>query len=48
VSGFGFKKWFSEMEEGARRSARRVLPWHEKGSEYLEGTTKEMEMVMFD
>jgi hypothetical protein len=42
------KSGFQKMEEGAGRSARRVLPWHEKRSEYLEGTTKEMEMVMFD
>jgi hypothetical protein len=25
-----------------------VLPWHENGSEYLEGTAEEMEMLMFD
>jgi hypothetical protein len=36
------------MEEDAGRSTRRVLPWHEKGSEYLERTAEEMEIVMFD
>jgi hypothetical protein len=36
------------MEEGAGRSTRRVPPWHEKGLEYLEGTAKELEMVMSD
>jgi hypothetical protein len=35
-----------KMEEGAGRSTRRVLPWHGKGSEYLEGIAKEMEVVM--
>jgi hypothetical protein len=39
---------FGKMEKSAGRSTRRVLPWHEKGSEYLEGTAEEMEMVMFD
>jgi hypothetical protein len=36
------------MEKGAGRSTRRVLPWHGYGSEYLQGTTEEMEMVMCD
>jgi hypothetical protein len=36
------------MEKGAGRSTWRVLPWHEKGSEYLQGTAKELEMVMCD
>jgi hypothetical protein len=36
------------MEESVERTTRRVLPWHKKGSEYLEGTAEEMEMVMFD
>jgi hypothetical protein len=36
------------MEKGAGRSTRRVLPWHGYGSEYLQGTAKEMEMVMCD
>jgi hypothetical protein len=36
------------MEKGAGRSTRRVLPWHGYGSEYLQGTTKENEMVMCD
>jgi hypothetical protein len=36
------------MEEGAERSIRRVLPLHEIGSEYLEGTAKEIEVVMCD
>jgi hypothetical protein len=36
------------MEKGARRSTRRVLLWHSYGSEYLQGTAEEMEMVMCD
>jgi hypothetical protein len=33
---------FSEkMEKGAGRSTRRVLPWHEEITEYLEGTAEE-------
>jgi hypothetical protein len=36
------------MEESVGWSTRRVLPWHENGSEYLEGTAEEMEMLMFD
>jgi hypothetical protein len=36
------------MEKGARRSTRRVLPWHGYGSEYLQGTAKGNEMVMCD
>jgi hypothetical protein len=48
------------MEKGAGRSTQRVLPWHGYGSEYLQGTAKEMgcscvidrdlwrEVVMFD
>jgi hypothetical protein len=36
------------MEESVERSTRRVLPWHENVSEYLEGTAEEMEMVIFD
>jgi hypothetical protein len=44
-----FLKWFFEkMEEGAGRSTQRVLSWHEKSLEYLDGTVEEMEMVMFD
>jgi hypothetical protein len=39
---------FQKMEEGARWSTRRVLPWHRKGLEYLEGTAEEMEVVMCD
>jgi hypothetical protein len=31
------------MEESVRRSTRRVLPWHGKSLEYLEGTAKKME-----
>jgi hypothetical protein len=33
---------------GMVRSTRRVLPWHGCGSEYLQGTAEEMEMVMCD
>jgi hypothetical protein len=33
---------FQKMEESAERSTRRVLPWHGKSSEYLEGTTEKM------
>jgi hypothetical protein len=36
------------MEKGAGRSTRRVLPWHGYGSEYLQGTTEGMEMVICD
>jgi hypothetical protein len=36
------------MEKGAERSTRRVLSWHGYGSEYLQGTAEEMEMVMCD
>jgi hypothetical protein len=36
------------MEKGAGRSTQRVLPWHGYGSEYLQGTAEEMEMVMCD
>jgi hypothetical protein len=36
------------MEKGAGQSTRRVPPWHGYGSEYLQGTAEEMEMVMSD
>jgi hypothetical protein len=36
------------MEKGARRSTRRVLPWHGYGLEYSQGTAEGMEMVMCD
>jgi hypothetical protein len=36
------------MEEGAERSIRRILPLHGIGSEYLEGTAEEIEVVMCD
>jgi hypothetical protein len=39
---------FGKMEKGAGRSTRRVLPWRGNGSEYLQGTTKGMEVVMYD
>jgi hypothetical protein len=46
---FCFKMVFSEkMEKGVEWSTRRVLPWHGCGSEYLQGTAEEMEMVMCD
>jgi hypothetical protein len=49
ISGFGFTKMFSEkLEKGVKRSTRWVLPWHGGGSEYLEGTAKGFEVVMFD
>jgi hypothetical protein len=49
MSGFGFTKIvFGKMEKGVRRSTRRVLLWHDGGLEYLEGTAKEFEVVMFD
>jgi hypothetical protein len=48
VSVLVLKVVFGKMEKSARRSTQRVLLWHEKGSEYLEGTAEEMEMVMFD
>jgi hypothetical protein len=46
--GFGFKNGFWKMEESAGWSTQRVLPWHGKGSEYLEGTAEKMEVVMCD
>jgi hypothetical protein len=45
---FFFKDDFGKMEKGVGRSTRRVLPWHGYGSEYLQGTAEEMEVVMFD
>jgi hypothetical protein len=42
------KDVLNKMEKGAGRSTRRVLPWHGYGSEYLQGTAEEMEVVMFD
>jgi hypothetical protein len=36
------------MKKGAGWSTRRVLPWHDYGSEYLQGTAEGMEMVMCD
>jgi hypothetical protein len=36
------------MEKSVGRSTQTVLPWDEEGSDYLEGTAEEMEMVMFD
>jgi hypothetical protein len=41
--GFGFKNGFQKMEESARWSTQRVLPWHGKSSKYLEGTAEKME-----
>jgi hypothetical protein len=39
---------FGKMEKSIERSTRRVLPWHGCGLEYLQGTAKEMEVVMCD
>jgi hypothetical protein len=39
---------FRKMEKGAGRSTRKVLPWHEYDSEYLQGTAEGMEVVMCD
>jgi hypothetical protein len=37
-----FKRGFwKEKEKGAGRSTKRVLPWHDDGSEYLEDTAEE-------
>jgi hypothetical protein len=36
------------MEKGVGWGTRRVLSWHGYGSEYLQGTVEEMEMVMCD
>jgi hypothetical protein len=41
-------KVFRKMEKGAGRSTWRVLPWHDNGSEYLQGTAEGMERVMCD
>jgi hypothetical protein len=48
MSSFGFIKVISgrKKEKGARRSTRRLLPWHDGGSEYMEGTTDEFGMVI--
>jgi hypothetical protein len=36
-----FQKCFHQnLEEGAGRGTRRVLPWHMLGSEYLKGTAE--------
>jgi hypothetical protein len=49
MSGFCFTKIvFGKIEKGDGRSTRRVLPWHDGGSEYLEGTAEDLEVVMFD
>jgi hypothetical protein len=46
---FCFKKVFLEkMEKSVGQSTQRVLPWHDCGSEYLQGIAEEMEMVMCD
>jgi hypothetical protein len=42
------KNGFRNIEESAGRSNRRVLPWHGKSLEYLEGIVKNMEVVMCD
>jgi hypothetical protein len=39
---------FGKVEKGAGQSTRRVLPWHEFGLEYLQGTTAGWEVVMCD
>jgi hypothetical protein len=39
---FYYKGFREEMEKGARRSTRRVLPRHGFGSEYSQGTAKRM------
>jgi hypothetical protein len=39
---------FGKMEECAGQSTQRVLPWHGYGSEYLQGTAEELEMVICD
>jgi hypothetical protein len=36
-----YKYFWKEKEKGAGWSTRRVLPWHEGGLEYLEGTAEE-------
>jgi hypothetical protein len=36
------KDVFGKMEKGAGRSTRRVLPWHDYDSEYLQGTAEEI------
>jgi hypothetical protein len=33
---------FRKMENSVGQSTRRVLPWHEESSEYLEGTGEEL------
>jgi hypothetical protein len=34
------------QSEGAGRSTQRVLPWHDGGSEYSEGTANDSRVVM--
>jgi hypothetical protein len=46
--GFCFKNGFWKKEESAKQITRRVLSWHGKSSEYLEGTAEKMEVVMCD
>jgi hypothetical protein len=36
------------MEKGAGQSTRRVLPWHDYGSEYFQGTAEGNKMAMCD
>jgi hypothetical protein len=43
-----YKNGYQKMEESAGWSSQRVLSWHGKGSEYLEGTAEKMEVVMCD
>jgi hypothetical protein len=42
VSVLVLKVVFGKIEKGAGGSTRRVLTWNRYGSEYLQGTTKEM------
>jgi hypothetical protein len=42
------KDVFGKMGKGAGQSTRRVLPWHDYGSEYLQGIAEGNELVMFD
>jgi hypothetical protein len=42
------KCFWEEWREVPIRSTWRVLPWHGCGSDYLQGTAEEIEMVMCD
>jgi hypothetical protein len=49
ISVFVLQRWFfRQKEKDAGQSTWRVLSWHGKSSEYLEGAAEEIEVVMWD